>query len=572
MTREVQVSNQDYILVKNAAEKSTQEFGRTYNFHENSIGFQFLVLGRVFDLQEDEVVEAITDTIFLTKITGEDAGPDRGVDAIQVDFDHRIVHIFNFKYTDKGIERTQGSFFPAAEVNNIIVFIKDIFEKNSAGFSGNSSNTKLTEKVKEIWEYQDEGTLFKFQVHFAANLFKGLASPEDLRFAEEIKNYKGDVSFDYILASDISDKITSRRQLINSKINAIGRNYFRKDHFNTRALVLEMHAFDLLRITSDNEYLRENIEANYGDLLLSHMEKGVFDDNVRVYLKQRTSINKNIKHTALTEEGSRNFFFYNNGITITCDKFDYQNTKNQSITLTNFQVVNGGQTIHALRNAFEENQEFFDEMTVLCKIYETDNVEFKTRIAEYTNSQNPVSNRDIHAIDVIQVKLGEDLRNFGYFYERKKNQFDSEIKEKRIDSEKVGQAMLAFYLEKPGEAKNKKSIIFGQEYSNIFNDNLTASKVIEIITLYREIEKRKIENAKIKPHLMHSSYYIMFFINKIYKVRADPSIKLISLYEEAVEKIDLIVRKEKDRLGEDYLDAVLFKASRPKEYLAELGF
>lgn len=571
MTREAQISNQEYVLVKSATNKTTQEFGSTYNFTENSIGFQFLVLGRVFELQEDEIVEAITDTIFLQKLIGEDSGPDRGADAVQIEIDNKIIHIFNFKYTDKDIDKVRTSFFPSAEVNNIIVLIKDIFEKNTASFSGNTSNTRLEEKVKEIWEYQDKGILFKFQIHFVSNLFKGLTIPEDLRFADEIKNYRGDVSFDYILTGDISDKIISRPKLINSKIKAIGSNYFMKEQFNTRALVMEILAVDLLRITSDNENIRENVVAEYGDILLSHTEKGVFDDNVRVYLKQRTAINKNIKQTALTEEGSNNFFFYNNGITITCDKFDYQNTKNQIINLTNFQVVNGGQTINALRQAFVENQEFFDEMTVLCKIYETNDIEFKTRIAEYTNSQNPVSNRDIHAIDSVQIKLGEELKNSGYFYERKKNQFDSEDKEKRIDSEKVGQALLAFALEKPAEAKNKKSIIFGQDYNNIFNDNLVASKVLEVVGLYRAIEKLKIENAKIKPYLMHSSYYIMFFINKIYIKRGDISIKLMDLYEEAVEKIEFIISKEKERLNDDYLDAVLFKANRPKEYLAELG-
>lgn len=571
MTREIQISNQEYVLVKSTTNKTTQEFGSTYNFTENSIGFQFLVLGRVFELQEDEIVEAITDTIFLQKLTSEDSGPDRGADAIQIDIDNKIIHIFNFKYTDKDIEKVRTSFFQGLEVNNIIVLIKDIFEKNTSGFSGNTSNTKLEEKVKEIWEYQNKGIIFKFQIHFVANLFKGLTSPEDLRFADDIKNYRGDVSFDYILTSDISDKIISRPKLINSKIKAIGSNYFLKEQFNTRALIMEILAVDLLRITSDNESIRENVVADYGDILLSHLEKGVFDDNVRVYLKQRTTINKNIKQTALTEEGSHKFFFYNNGVTITCDKIDYQNTKNQIISLTNFQVVNGGQTINALRHAFIENQEYFDEMTVLCKIYETNDSVFKTRIAEYTNSQNPVSNRDIYAIDSVQIKVGEELKNFGYFYERKKNQFDSEDREKRIDSEKVGQALLAFDLEKPAEAKNKKSIIFGQDYSNIFNDKLVASKVLEVVGLYREIEKKKIENASIRSYLMHSSYYIMFFIKKIYDKKEDPSIKLMDLYEEAVEKIEFIIGKEKERLGDDYLDAVLFKANRPKEYLAELG-
>ena len=49
------------------------------------------------------------------------------------------------------------------------------------------------------------------------------------------------------------------------------------------------------------------------------------------------------------------FFYYNNGITVTCSHFEYpKQVRNPIINLENLQIVNGSQTIHALFEAFNE--------------------------------------------------------------------------------------------------------------------------------------------------------------------------------------------------------------------------
>lgn len=565
--RNDQISNQDYNLVKSAVEKMTNDIGSIYGFSENSIGFQFLVLSTLFKRQEDEIIEDVTDTVFLRK-NSTDAGPDRGIDSLIIDYENNIVHFFNFKYTDKKLEKVKGRNFAGSEINNILVFLKDLYEKNKQAFSGNSANDRLEDKVKEIWKKQDSGTIFSFKIHFVANLFMGFTKSEELRLISNLQNYK-DVSFDYILVSDISDILINRSVKVSGKFKALNKNFFDKAEGGNRALILEVSALDLLRITTSNLELRNKIDFSDDEILRSEIEENIFDDNVRLYLKQRTNINKNIKKTALDERERLNFFFYNNGITITCDKIDYQGERSPTITLENFQIVNGGQSIHALRSAFEETQNGFENITILCKIYETNNVSFKSRIAEYTNSQNPVKDRDIRSIDLIQIKLEEDFKNLGYFYERKRGQYENETRERKIDSEKLGQALLSFSLEKPAEAKNKKSIIFGDEYEKIFNDNLIAQDSLVIFDLYKAIEKKKLENKNIKPYLVHASYYVMFFIKKI---SGGQQVNLIDFYDEALKKIEYVIGKEKERLGDsDYLDAVLFKSNRPKDYLTELS-
>jgi len=288
-----------------------------------------------------------------------------------------------------------------------------------------------------------------------------------------------------------------------------------------------------------------------------------------MYLKSKTNVNENIINTALNPNQRSKFFFYNNGITITCNKIEYQGERNVVVVLSDIQIVNGGQTIHALRSAFENTQEKFDEITVLCKIFETTDHEFKLRIAEYTNSQNPVKDRDIRSIDSIQIKLEADFLLEGYFYARKKYQHDTKAKSLRIDSEKLGQALLAFKLDMPAEAKNKKSLIFGAKYDEIFNTNLLAKEAIFVLSLYSEVESKKLEYKEDRGYLSHATYYIMYFIKKhSARKNIEPS---INLYDKAIKSVEYIIKQEKTKLGNDYVDRVLFVSNRPKDYLSELG-
>ncbi len=570
MTRSEQISNQDYNLVDISTQKITEKFGSTYNFSETSIGFLFLVLSSIFKRQEEEIISDITDTFFLKKLDEIDGGPDRGIDAVIIDDENKVVHLFNFKYYEKSFSSLKITKFRGKEVNEIIVFIKDLFEENEEGFSGNSANNRLENKVKEIWAEQKEGAIYKFNIHFVANIFNGLPEQEEKRLYGALEKYKDCVYFDYILANDISNVLTSRTKNISCKFQALSSNFFDKLENGNKALILEISAIDLLRIVSDGSKLRDSIDFDNNEIINSEIEEAVFDENVRVYLKQRTNINKNIKKTALDNSEKGKIFFYNNGITITCDRILHQHgKKSPTITLTNFQIVNGGQTVHALRSAFIEDKDNFEQITVLCKIYETTDKEFKSKIAEYTNSQNPVKDRDIRSIDSVQIKLEEEFKQLGYFYERKRNQHEDESKDKKIDAEKLGQAILTFELGMPAESKNKKSIIFGSKYEEIFNDELSAKQALKVYKLYLDVEKCKAENRKRKPYLMHATYYIMFFIKKLLNKKQVE--EATGLYNEALQKIEHVIKKEKQKLGDDYSDAILFKYNRPKDYLTELG-
>jgi hypothetical protein len=249
--------------------------------------------------------------------------------------------------------------------------------------------------------------------------------------------------------------------------------------------------------------------------------------------------------------------------------------------------VNDSQTIHALFDAFREKDDNFEHIDILCRIYETNKEELSINIAEYTNSQNPVNTRDIRSNDFVQKKLEKELQALGYLYERKKGQHIGKPKAKRIDAEKAGQALFAFYTKMPAEAKNNKKLIFAEKYDDVFTDQITADSVLTVIRLFNEIESRKMKRkAEIlanpqtyedEAFIIYSTHYILYTISELADLenieKGQHSYhQLIGLYDKSIELIKKAVAKERGTLGikEKYLHGVFFKSNKPKLYIQKI--
>jgi hypothetical protein len=395
---------------------------------------------------------------------------------------------------------------------------------------------------------------------------------------------------EYHLMPELVKRLTHRgRQIVHGRVKAIDKNPFEKAGGDIRALIVELDARDLIRLVINDEALRNRVDIDDYSVLRGHeLLEDAFEDNVRIYLRQRSRINQNIKATALGDESYR-FFFYNNGITLTCTRFEYpRNLRGPIIALEDIQVVNGGQTIHALFEAFQENPEKFNDLEVLCRIYQTSNEKLSTSIAEYTNSQNPVKSRDIRSNDYVQKKLERELLAQTYYYERKKGQYQDKPRARRIDAEKVGQVLMAFFNEMPAEAKDNKRLIFAEKYDEIFNDSVTAGGVLLCLHLFNDLERERNrvaadiaanpERWEEESYVVHSSYYLLYLLRKLAElkkidlefVQAD---SISANYVEAVEMIRKTTEMERldlQKRKETYNHRVFFKGNRPKKHLDTL--
>jgi hypothetical protein len=515
-SKDTSPSLQDFSLIKTHVDSVTKD----QDLSRSSLGFVFFALDLILSIQEDEIADAITDTAYLSE-RDKDTGHDRGIDAMYIDESEipATVHLFNFKYTEQFKSTTKN--FPSGEIDKITGFVRAIMQQDE--HLNSTINKHLFSKVQDIWNlFSNQNP--RFVVHLCANFYNGFEPQEQKRFEREIDKFSN-FSIEYHLTPWIVSSLTRKgKQVVNARLRAIDKNLFEKSDGDVRALIVDVDARELLRIVINDEKIRSEVDiSDYLILQQNQILEDAFEDNVRVYLKQRSKINRNIKETALSDDAHR-FFYFNNGITITCSHFDYpKQLRAPIIELEHFQVVNGSQTIHALFDAFKENPNKFDSMEVLCRIYETRNEELSTNIAEYTNSQNPVKSRDIRSNDYVQKKLEKEMESLGYFYERKKSQFAGNPKPKRIDAEKAGQALLAFYNKMPAEAKDAKRVIFAEKYDDIFTDELTADSVLLVVDIFNEIERRKLQrkkdifadltNYENESFILHSSYYIVLDIN-----------------------------------------------------------
>lgn len=577
---------QDFSTIDTNLNKIKEDYG----LKSKTAAFYYYVLDLLLNLQEDEINESITDTYYLSE-TGESGGHDRGIDAIYIEQTEtkNKIHIFNFKYAES-FEKT-SSHFPAGEIDKILGFLTALMSQDKQYLSG--VNAVLIDKMEAIWEiFKTENP--DFVIHICSNRYLPFEKNEKDRFEREVhKNSNFDIK--YHLMEELVNLLTKKgKMVVNAKIQAIDKQFFERSDGDVKALIVNVDVPHLLRICVDNEDLRNNTNLDDYKILKKYdILDDAFEDNVRVYLKQRSKINRNIKSTALSDESHR-LFYYNNGITITCVHFEYPSGSRRSpiIELHDLQVVNGSQTIHALFEAFQDDPSKFENMTILCRIYETANKLLSTNIAEYTNSQNPVKTRDIRSIDFIQIKLEKEFEALGYFYERKKNQYSGKPKAKRLDSEKVGQVLMSFYNGMPAEAKDKKRLIFAEKYDDVFPDSINADRILLAVLLSKRVEDEK---AKIRQRifkdgkadfgvykqegaLLYGSYWILYVLSKIAsflniesnKENAD---KIWKYYPAAVKIIKDVwtqeIENEKDTAGAIAYEP-FFKKNKPMKNLTQI--
>jgi len=159
-------------------------------------------------------------------------------------------------------------------------------------------------------------------------------------------------------------------------------------------------------------------------------EYPLFDMNIREYLG-KTGINKKIYDTLHDPKERENFFYYNNGITIVCEKIGTTETKrtgvpnsDAEIEIKDPQIVNGCQTVNSIFEALDsidsqKVEEEFANTFVMLKILEIrdsqdDKPNLYTNIVRYTNSQNSIVEKTFTANNDVFKRLQKDFEDRGF--------------------------------------------------------------------------------------------------------------------------------------------------------------
>lgn len=218
---------------------------------------------------------------------------------------------------------------------------------------------------------------------------------------------------------------------------------------------------------------------NYVNSLLEgedgKMRGGIFDENVRAYLGENNDVNQKIKETLLDEQFRDYFALLNNGITIVSPDVRVQS---DSISLSNYQIVNGCQSSHVL---FRNKDKLTDDTMITAKVIEVDNQDVVNKIVEATNNQSHVSNEKFLSLKTKSKSVESYFDSWNadcdqdsvIYFERRDNQyFGRGINDTKIfDIRTVARAFSSMFLDLPHTAASYPTQIFEQSGSLLFEES-----------------------------------------------------------------------------------------------------
>ncbi|MEG0979984.1 AIPR family protein [Chryseobacterium sp.] len=488
------------------------------------LGFYHLILEKITGITDAaDVQNLIQDTEYLT-LLGENKGDDLGIDAIYINEElspEKEILLFNFKYREKfsAEKTTSGNSLPIS--TKFLQYIPD----DALIPSHQNVNAKTIEHINKIKECLASNSIYNIKLYFITNESNGFANNLDDIIKNFEKNYGMEVksiSLDEIISFlDLNREDIEAKTMVNANDLL---TYSRDDKTTEKSYICKMSLFDLIRLTSNDANIRKqyNMEDD-NDINMCNLDYSVLYDNVRGYLGQ-TSYNKNIVRTL--EKEPSNFFMFNNGITITCKQLDSTlksgNTK-YLLSLSGFQIVNGGQTLRAAYNYLKmsTNPNKIVNLriaNILVRIFKiSTDQKLKNNIAEYTNSQNAISPIDLKSVDMVQIDLEKYLREQNILYIRKTGDVGSAESqyEYRISMEKFTQILHA-KQGYPERVSNLKKKLFTDWYDEIYSDGkFEISQAGQLIKIYFEIEEFYKTNS-IKKY--DQKIYYMVFIITNYKL------------------------------------------------------
>lgn len=272
----------------------------------------------------------------------------------------------------------------------------------------------------------------------------------------------------------------------------------------------------------------------------------LYAENIRLYLGDRASVNKDIIGTISSEE-SIWFPYMNNGISVICEKFEIGNIKNGKklpIELYDMQIINGCQTVNALYSAKynEQTKDNFRASNVLVKIYQigSDQADFKMNVIKATNNQNAVKTYSLLANDPIQIAIGEKMKMFDFVYDRKgesKNMATNQIVS--MPNAALAYRAVFWFAAQALRSRMGHSRVFQKnEYDKLYlNDNIDDSLYVNDIsvkllistviidTIRTQIQTTAGNYLLILPIFKKSSYYLSGLFYALYKEQVDNKIQ-----------------------------------------------
>ena len=448
--------------VRKLAEDLAPEFAERLNLQNDEVrmrstAFVYLVVKTLLDLNHEEAMDALTE-----------GGSDFGIDAMEVsnvqDGEFTVTAIQS-KYSHSDLEGERN--FPENGVTKAIQAIKTLFDPQKPV----SVNQMLKVKLEEVRSLVQDGNLPRVRFILCNNGLSWSKQAGDLirneRFPEGVRLEH--VNHDTIV------RLLQSSKPVRDTLRFMGKSIV--DDFNyIRVFVGKVAVTEIAELLT-----------RHGDRLLER--------NIRRYLGMMGNrVNEGIRQTLMDSGQRPNFYFYNNGLTLTCSKFDYNalQAEDHPVRVEGLQIINGGQTCKTIQATLEglgANEPNLNQAFVLVRLYQLPQEgrdDLVRTITYATNSQNPVDLRDLRSNDERQRALQASIEPLGYSYRRQRG--EEAVKQTDISSATAAEAVLSVWRRRPQQAKFMTREHFGRLYEGIFTPDLNGAQVVIATLLFRAAE------------------------------------------------------------------------------------
>lgn len=407
-----------------------------------------------------------------------DGKDDGGLDLVQVTEDNNDeinLYLIQSKDEDK-----------LANYNDVIDAIRKMHSTYMNFQSGRTSS--YSKKLKQ--KFKDKLAFVEDQAHVVNLIVFHNAEISDDRIQKINEIIKNETIFDSYQVSvfDRNDIETQIKSIQNPK------------RFVEEAKIKISQNDGFLK-NGENGLLVNVLASSIRDLYDRFRDNGLFEQNFRYYIKNKR-IDDNINRSLSTKRDK--FWFLNNGIIIGCYDFKYDN---DNIKVYKFSIINGCQTASLIGDYRGLNEN--DDFVIPCKFVkpkenstEEQFERFISEIGESSNSQKPISDRDLKSNKPEQRALQDNLKKIDpkVFLEIKRG-----VQKKRnletwqyVVNDTYGQLVLSFFLQQPGTARSSKKKIFSDEniYSKVFKRQFDKDSIVDLLkinTLYNEFLEKKIK-------------------------------------------------------------------------------
>ncbi len=257
--------------------------------------------------------------------------------------------------------------------------------------------------------------------------------------------------------------------------------------------------------------------------VMTKYKNAILRFNPRNYLGlSKNPVNPEIRKS-ISSLSTNDFALLNNGITILAEDREFTDRSGRKnvgrLTLTNPQIINGGQTAYTLSDIYEKeykaNQKIFDGKEVLVRVVKL--LESKKKAEELrhgfinaistaTNKQTAVKDADRHSSNPVLINIQNDVfRKYGHLVELKQGEFYDGLDKKFIDKDIIIDRTIMIRAYKafcglPSPARSQgESRIFEDDFfrTSFSEDNFNNNLSSEIFFAYKvhrylvALEKKK---------------------------------------------------------------------------------